>query len=346
MSGISLPAAPPRVARGTRASRLATMAGLLVLLVLVSMPWWAERSDMRVATEFLYILALSQMWNLLAGFGGLVSIGQQGFIGTGGYVLVLLSLKLGLDPFLVLPLCGLAAALIALPTAALIFRLRGAYFAVGTWVVAEVFRLTVANITWLGAGTGTSLTTALMGYRALTRDTLSLWFAVMLGAGSVVLVNLLLRSRLGLALTAIRDSERASRSLGVRVGALKLLVYVLSAFGCGMVGALAYLAKLRVSPDAAFDINWTVIMIFTVVIGGIGSIEGPILGCLVFFLLRNLLSDYGSWYLIALGAVAICLMLRAPKGLWGLMTARRDLRLFPVQRRLAAVQPDVRPDQS
>jgi branched-chain amino acid transport system permease protein len=346
MSEISLSAAAPHVARSTRASRLATLAGLLVLAALVSMPWWAERSDMRVATEFLYVLALAQMWNLMAGFGGLVSIGQQGFVGIGGYVLVLLSMKLGLDPFLAVPLCGLAAALVALPTAALVFRLRGAYFAVGTWVVAEVFRLTVANIIWLGAGTGTSLTAAMIGYPARTRDALSLWFAVALGTGSVIFVYLLMRSRLGLALTAIRDSEIASRSLGVQVGRLKLAGYVFSALGCGMVGALAYLAKLRISPDAAFDVNWTVIMIFTVVIGGIGSIEGPILGCIAFFLLRDLLSDYGSWYLIALGGVAIVLMLKAPKGLWGLLTARRDLRLFPVQRRLAVAPAKTRQDHS
>jgi branched-chain amino acid transport system permease protein len=322
------------IVRGTRVSRIGAVAGIVILLALVTMPWWGERSDMRSVVEFLYVLALAEMWNLMAGFGGLVSIGQQGFIGIGGYALVLLAMKLGVNPFVAVPLCGLIAALIAVPTAALVFRLRGAYFAVGTWVVSEVFRLAIANIIWLGAGTGTSLTSAMMGTGAWLRDSLALWIAIVLGAGAVGGIYALLRSRTGLALTAIRDSEVASRSLGVDVRRVKFGVYVVSAFGCGAVGALIYLTKLRVSPDAAFDINWTVVMIFTVVIGGIGTIEGPILGCLIYFLLRDLLADYGSWYLIALGLVAIAVMVRAPRGLWGLLLARYDLRFFPVQRRV------------
>ena len=110
---------------------------------------------------------------------------------------------------------------------------------------------------------------------------------------------------------------------------MKYIVYVVSAFGCGMIGALIYLTKLRISPDSAFDINWTVIMIFTVVIGGIGTIEGPIIGCVLFFLLRDLLSDYGTWYLIALGLIAIAAMVKARRGIWGFVLARYDLRFFP-----------------
>ncbi len=327
------------VVRSTKASRIGGLLGAVILVALIAMPWWGERSDMHTVVEFLYTLALAEMWNLLAGFGGLVSIGQQGFIGIGGYVLVLLAMKLGVNPFLAVPLCGLAAAIIAVPTAALVFRLRGAYFAVGTWVVAEVFRLTFANIIWLGAGTGTSLTSAMTGFSAWTRESLALWIAIGLGFGAVMGIYWLLRSRLGLALTAIRDSEVASRSLGVDVRRVKFGVYVVSAFGCGMVGALVYLTKLRISPDAAFDINWTVVMIFAVVIGGIGTIEGPIVGCLVFFVLRDLLADYGSWYLIALGLVAIVVMVRAPRGLWGLLLARYDIRFFPVQRRVVVQEP-------
>jgi branched-chain amino acid transport system permease protein len=325
-----------RIVRQTRASRVGGIVALVITVALIAMPWWGERSDMRTVTEFLYTLALAQLWNLMAGFGGLVSIGQQGFVGVGGYVLVLLAMKLGVDPFLAVPICGLAAAAIAFPTAALVFRLRGAYFAVGTWVVAEVFRLTFANIIWLGAGTGTSLTSAMTGYGAWVRDAMTLWIAAAIGLGSVAVVYLLLRSRLGLALTAIRDSEVASRSLGVGVRRIKYIVYIVSAFGCGMIGALIYLTKLRISPDSAFDINWTVIMIFTVVIGGIGTIEGPIVGCILFFVLRDMLSDYGTWYLIALGLIAIAAMVWARRGVWGLVMARYDLRFFPVQRRIAA----------
>jgi branched-chain amino acid transport system permease protein len=149
----------------------------------------------------------------------------------------------------------------------------------------------------------------------------------------------LLRSRNGLALTAIRDSEPASESLGVRVRNMKWFVYVCSAAGCGMAGALIFITKLRISPEAAFSIDWTAIMFFVVVIGGIGTIEGPILGAVAYFVLRETLDGFGTWYLIILGLVAIVLMLRMPKGIWGYVANRFDIRFFPVQRRLVLRQP-------
>ena len=149
------------------------------------------------------------------------------------------------------------------------------------------------------------------------------------------LVYLLLRSRHGLALTAIRDSEAASGSLGVDNFQTKVWVYIVAAFGTGMVGALVFLTKLRISPEAGFSVvDWTANVISIVVIGGIGTIEGPIVGVIVFFVLRELLADFGSWYLIVLGAAAVIMMLRAPQGVWGLIAERFDFRFFPVQRRL------------
>ena len=149
------------------------------------------------------------------------------------------------------------------------------------------------------------------------------------------LVYLLLRSRHGLALTAIRDSEAASGSLGVDNFRTKVWVYIVAAFGTGMVGALVFLTKLRISPEAGFSVvDWTANVISIVVIGSIGTIEGPIVGVIVFFVLRELLADFGSWYLIVLGAAAVIMMLRAPQGVWGLIAERFDFRFFPVQRRL------------
>ena len=322
------------IERSTNASRVGAVVLLIGVAVLVSMPWWAGRSDMRTMTEFLYILALAQMWNLLAGYGGLVSVGQQAFIGIGGYVLVVFALKAGVNVFLSVILAGVVAALIAVPTAAIVFRLRGAYFAIGTWVVAEVYRLLVANTTWLGGGSGLSITSAVKGVPRWWRDSITFWISVAIGVGAILLVYLLLRSRHGLALTAVRDSEPASESLGVQVRNMKWFVYIASAFGCGLTGALIFITKLRISPDAAFTIDWTAIMFFVVVIGGIGTIEGPLIGALIYFILRETLQDFGSWYLIILGLVAIVLMLKAPKGIWGWVADKYDIRFFPVQRRL------------
>jgi branched-chain amino acid transport system permease protein len=159
--------------------------------------------------------------------------------------------------------------------------------------------------------------------------------ALALMAAVLATIVLLLRSRYGLALTAIRDNELAARSSGVDVTRTKLVVYILTALGTGMIGALIFLQKLRISPDTAFSVNdWTAFVIFITVIGGIGRVEGPIIGTIVFFLLRQTLADLGSLYLLMLGAVAIAVMLVAPKGIWGFFAERFGWQLLPLERRL------------
>jgi branched-chain amino acid transport system permease protein len=288
---------------------------------------------MRAIVDFIALLVLAQMWNLLAGYAGLVSIGQQAYVGLGGYALVVLADDLGVNPFLAVPLAGLVAAAFALPTAALVFRFRDAYFAVGTWAVAEVYRLLIANTDALGRGSGRTLK-AVFPLARETREVVTYALAVAIGVAALVAVYWYLRSRRGLALMAVRDSEPASASLGVDVVRTKLAVYVAVAFGTGTTGALLYLNLLRISPDAAFSINWTAYTIFIVVIGGLGTLEGPIVGTLVFFLLRHALADYGAWYMILLGTLAVVAMMCYPQGLWGLVAGRYDLNFFPVQRRV------------
>jgi branched-chain amino acid transport system permease protein len=187
----------------------------------------------------------------------------------------------------------------------------------------------VAGIAWVKAWLGISTSAA--------RDVINYWAALALAAGTILLVYLILRSRYGLALAAIRDSERAAESVGVDIFKTKLKVYIVAAAGTGLVGALIYLHKARISPEAAFSIaDWTANVIFIVVIGGIGTIEGPIVGVLVFYVLQSNLAHWGTWYLILLGAFAIGVMLFAPKGIWGYLSERYGLALFPVRRRLLA----------
>ncbi|MGZ5804388.1 MAG: branched-chain amino acid ABC transporter permease [Xanthobacteraceae bacterium] len=295
---------------------------------------------MRLVAEMAYYLAMAQLWNLLAGYAGLVSVGQQAYVGLGGYAFFYLTGALNLNIYVALLLAGPFAALMAIPVSFAVFRLRGAYFAVGTWVVSEVFALAASLIGVLGAGSGLSLTPAIVRqiapYRA-GRDTII--YLMSLGVAVLVLgiVYLLLRSRHGLALTAIRDSEPASASLGVNTYRTKLIIYIVTAACTGLVGGLIFLQKLRISPEAGFSINdWTAVIIFMVVIGGIGTIEGPIVGMLVYILLRELLADYGAIYLILMGAIAVAVMLLAPGGIWGWVATRYDLQLFPLGRRIAA----------
>lgn len=321
------------VERTTRASRIGLGGAIVLLTGLAALPWTHGAGAMRMIVELIALLVLAQMWNLLAGYAGLVSIGQQAYVGLGGYALIVLADDLGVNPFLAVPLAGLIAAAFALPTAALVFRFRAGYFAVGTWAVAEVYRLLVANSTALGRGTGRTLK-AVFPIARETRELATYAIALAIGVGAIVAVYLYLRSRRGLGLQAVRDSEPASESLGVDVFRNKLAAYLIAAFGTGTTGALIYLNLLRISPDAAFSINWTASIIFIVVIGGLGTLEGPIIGTIVFFALREMLADYGAWYMILFGALAVVLMMRFPQGLWGLLAARWDVRFFPVQRRV------------
>jgi branched-chain amino acid transport system permease protein len=325
---------PPFVIeRRTTASRIGLGVGVALLAALATLPVWGSPSLMRILIEFISLLVLAQMWNLLAGYAGLVSIGQQAYIGLGGYALIVLADDLGVNPFLAVFLGGLVAAAVAVPTAAIVFRFRGGYFAVGTWAVAEVYRLLVARTPELGSGTGRTLA-AVFALERETREVVTYAIAVIIAVGAILHSYFHLRSRFGLALTAIRDSEPASEGLGIDVFRTKLGVYIIAAFGTGLTGALIYLNLLRISPDAAFTVNWTAFMIFIVVIGGIGTVEGPIVGTLVFFLLRELLAEFGAWYLILLGLVAVVVMVWFPQGLWGGIADRWDIRFFPVQRRV------------
>jgi branched-chain amino acid transport system permease protein len=327
------------VERTTRASRVGAVIGGLLLAGLIALPLTRDAGLMRMVVELIALLVLAQMWNLLAGYAGLVSIGQQAYVGLGGYVLIVLSDDLGVNPFLAVPLAGVAAVGFALPTAALVFRFRGGYFAVGTWAVAEVYRLLIANTSALGRGTGRTLK-AVFPLARETRELVTYGLALAVGVAALAAVYLYLRSRQGVGLMAVRDSEPASESLGVDVFRTKLLVYLIAAFGTGMTGALIYLNLLRISPDAAFSINWTAYTIFVVVIGGLGTLEGPIVGTIVFFVLRELLADYGAWYMILLGSLAVVTMMRYPQGLWGLLAERWDLHVFPVRRRVRVSEPD------
>jgi branched-chain amino acid transport system permease protein len=327
-----------QIEHATRSSRIGVAAIAVALVVLALAPFWGDRATLRLLAEIFTFVALASLWNLLAGYAGLVSVGQQAFVGLGGYLLFALVILAGVHPIVAILIAGPIGALVAVPVAALIFRLRGAYFAIGTWVVAEVFRLLASQVSVLGGGSGISLPASIVIAMAPSRQLREFelyWLALALTAAVLGAIVALLRSRHGLALTAIRDNEMAAQSNGIDVTRVKFIVYVLTGFGTAMIGALIFLMKLRISPDTAFSVNdWTAFVIFITVIGGIGRIEGPIIGTIIFFVLRQALADLGSLYLLMMGAVAIVVMLWAPKGLWGLIAERFGWQVLPLQRHL------------
>jgi branched-chain amino acid transport system permease protein len=331
--------APFTVSRATRASRAGAMAAAAAVAVLATFPFWADAGWMHDFDQIACTLIFAVMWNLLAGYGGLVSIGQQAFFGVGGYALLVLGNHLHLNPFVSVPLAAVIALVVALPVSWIAFRLRGGYFAIGTWVIAEVVRLSVANVAAVGGGSGTSLT-ALRGIARGTREAVTFWLCLAGATAAVAGVYLILRSREGLAFLALRDNEIAAESQGVDVARTKVKLYLTAAFGTGGAGALYFLGNLRISPDAAFTVNWSAFSIFIVLLGGIGTLEGTLTGTLIFFLLNKLFSEYGTWYLAGLGLLAIGVTLKFPRGLWGFVSGKFDLHLFPVQRRLKLPEKD------
>jgi branched-chain amino acid transport system permease protein len=334
---------------GNPVSRGAMVAFALLVVVLAFAPTFVSRSTVQDLILIFLLVCLAQCWNLLAGYAGLISVGQQAFVGLGGYTLFAFIITLGIDPLISVLISAVIVAILSIPVGLIVFRMQGAYFAVVTWVVAEVFRLLSSQWKVLGGGTGTSLprsaSTDVIGLEfvatlfdvrnAAAREIIIYWMALAAVVLIIAIAYLLLRSRLGLALSAIRDGEVAAESIGVDINRTKFIVYVFAAFGAGLVGALYFLQASRISPDAAFSLlDWTAYVIFIVVIGGIGTIEGPIIGAIIFVVLRALLAGYGPWYLILLGVLGIAVMLIAPKGLWGVFSQWSKIELYPTRRKL------------
>lgn len=291
---------------------------VLPVLALAFLPFVAGRGTMVLAVEVLVLIALAQAWNLLAGYGGLLSLGHHALFGVGGYALFAISRDLGLNPYLAIPLAGAATAVLALGLAPILFRLRDVYFAVGMWVAAEILRILVSRTDWVGGASGLPLAAA----RGISRDWMgsyTYWAALALSVGLTALVGWLMAGRFGLRLRALRDEETAARSIGISPTRIRLTVFLLSAAGAGMAGAVNFLSVLFITPMAAFDMTWMVITIFVCIIGGIGRLAGPFLGAALYFTFRETLSFSPGATLLAVGVAAIAVMLFAPAGLMGLI---------------------------
>ena len=304
-------------------------------VVAASAPLVLGAGTLHVLGEALLLLAMAQMWNLLAGYTGLISIGHQAFVGVGAYVLFVASDRLGLQPYASIPVAGLASAALALLVAPCLFRLRDAYFSIGMWVLAEILHVLVARSDTLGASAGLPLL-AVQRLDIAHFPTVCFYLAAGIAWAAVMGVYFLMRTRLGLGLLTVRDNDLAAASIGVDVTRNRLIAFALSAFGCGAAGAVHYLGAMFVGADSAFDVNWVVAMLFIVVIGGLGTLEGPIVGTVVYVGLRELLTGWlglsGGWYLVATGVVAVAVTLTAPRGIWGWIQHSFGLRGLETRR--------------
>lgn len=315
------------ITRWSRTASVAAGSALIIVVALAVVPYLAARAETALIDLFLFV-ALASLWNLLAGFAGLTSFGQQAYLGVGAYALYLYAAA-GVDPAVGVVLAALTAALVALPVSALVLRFTAGYFAVCTWVVAEVLRLLATVSPRVGGNTGASLPGS-DGYPLVLWRAITYWWALGLMVACVAGIGLLMRSRFGLDARAVAAEPVAAAAAGVAVGRVRRTAYLLSALGTGAVGAVLFCHSLYVQPASIFGAQYSVYMLFMVLIGGIGTVEGPVLGALLFFGLQQVMAGYGPWYLVLLGAVAVLVTLFAPRGLWGAPASRWDVSLLPL----------------
>ena len=313
----------------TNSSKIRIALLVLVVLVLGLVSIFGDQyTKLVLMLAFLY-MALGQFWNLLGGYAGLVSLGQQIFIGLGGYTLAVTVLYYGFPIWLGVLTGGVVALLFALVISPAIFRMSGVYFSIGTWVVAESLAIWFSNWEYVEMGQGLFIRPA----KQLSVSQLY-YLAMLVAVGSVALVYGVMRSRLGLALMAMRNDPGASETCGVSVFRNKLYCYLISSFCTGITAGVLYLNMVFIQPYKAFGIDWTVALLFIVIIGGIGTIEGPIIGAVIYVLLQQYLSDYASVSMLVLGVVAIIIMLIVPKGIMGTIQEKLGFEILSPRRHL------------
>jgi branched-chain amino acid transport system permease protein len=273
---------------------------------------------------FIYV-ALANMWNLLAGYSGLISLCPAAFVGLAGYTMAILT-WLGWPYYVGIILGSIAAAVFAALISVPAFRLRGIYFAIGTLVVPEILRYVFTMWAPVGKpvyGGGAGYTVkGLTGVSSAG----TYWLGLAVAIASTLLMRYILRSKLGSGLAAIRDNDATAAHSGINVFKLKLCSFVIAAFITGMAGAVFYVYQGYIEPASAFSVQWLVITMLATVIGGEGTEEGPLVGSIVVVFLYFLLARYAQISLIIQGIILVAIMLLAPQGIMGLARKTRVYR--------------------
>ncbi|MDR1571489.1 MAG: branched-chain amino acid ABC transporter permease [Clostridiales Family XIII bacterium] len=307
------------------------IAPIAVLAVLVSLAFWGSDYLLSIMILIMCYMAIGQMWNLLGGYAGLVSLGQQSFIGLGGYTLAKITQVYHLPVILAFVLAAVISVLFALLISIPVFKMKGVYFTIGTWIVAECLALFFSTWSFSNYAQGYTITAT---YAFSTAQIYLVALAV--GVGALIVVMAVLRSRLGLALMAMRDNAAASEVRGVEQYRTKLKCFLISAAVTGIAGAALYLNQAFIQPANAFGISWTVSMVFIAIIGGMGTVEGPIIGAVIFVLLRQALYNFPGISMMLLGLIAIAIIMIAPRGIMGIIRRKTQFEIFPVRRHPSA----------
>ena len=299
---------------GRRQRALAVAAAVLCLALALAAPFVVGRYTLRFLTSTLMFAGFAVSWNILGGLTGYFSFGHSVFFGIGAYAVAIGMVKAGLPFWVSLVASGLAAALFAVAIGLPVLRLRGHYFALVTLGIGEVVRGVVSNLTKLtGGGGGLSLPIFPGGVDTIYRA----FYFMMLGTllASLLVVYGLLHSRIGYGLVAIREDEDAAQMIGISTTAHKVLAFALSAMFFGVFGGIYAYWLTYIEPADVFDIKISVLSIIMTLLGGLGTLVGPLLGTICFQLLSEFLwNRLLEFHTAFLGALMIVIVLVFPRG--------------------------------
>ncbi|HEX2894867.1 MAG TPA: branched-chain amino acid ABC transporter permease [Marmoricola sp.] len=328
--------------RGT-ATGLALWLGVFALLW--SVPGQVDRGTQELLLNLLIWVGVAQAWNIIGGIGGQLSLGHSVFVGAGGYTVAMLLLKTGASWPAAVIAGGVLSAVLAWLVSFALLRLSGVYFTIGSSALALIALSWM--VTWRWTGESRGLTVPL---DAVPDRELKFRLVAGLAVLSCVVVFLVLRSTFGLRLMAVRDNESAAAALGVSAPVVKRRAFVISAFLTGAMGAAVTLNQVYIEPNSMFGLTWVVTALVMVIVGGLGTVEGPVIGAFVIYYVVDRSLD-GQPVLQALlsGVLVILVIVLAPRGISGLLRSgvaaatgawarRRDpdtqapLRLVPAER--------------
>jgi len=284
-------------------------AGIVFIAVSASLPLMTTRNDLlNLGMQIFLAVVLAQSWNLLGGYAGQINLGHAAFFGLGA--LVTRTLWVGGTPLILALFPGaFVAMLFGLIIGVPAFRLRGAYFAIGTLGLAEILRITIGNLI---PQISTIPTSELASYNILPRYYLTLGMAIL----SVAVVALLVPSRVGLGIRAVREDEAAAEATGVSALSHKLLALALSTAFAGLAGGAFAYYHVSYYPQHTFSPAWTFDAVLMSYIGGVGTVHGPVLGALFYVILRELLAvKLVEFHLIIFGILFMIVVLFLPGGL-------------------------------
>ena len=301
------------------------IACIVLVVALVVIGFVGSNNIRRILIKVFLYCAMAVMWNLMSGYTGMTSLGQQAFVGIAGYSMAVMTSTYLASYWVGLLVGGAIGAVLALVLSVILFRMRGMYFAVATWVIAEALKTFFLSWKYVNQGGGMAVT------GRPDREIIYL-VALVICVAAIVVVYILLNSKIGLGLTAMRDDADAASSVGVNIFKSKLLCFVIAGLFTALAGGWYFLNNVSIYPASGYGNSWTVAVVFIVIIGGIGTMAGPIVGSIIYVALAEVLADFPGWSNIILGLIAILVILFLPDGIMGTLQKKFNFEILSQKR--------------